>query len=423
MGGAILKDAHPDTPHGEEVGDNSSPGGQHDSRDPGSAGTNPLGMGGGGRGVDIGGPVADDPAVRTSDVLERFARPARARLKERIVEEYASRFVAFARAVDLEAYTKGQLAGRRGKELLLRYLQEIPRPSWRYRIVALKAVWTLGLELPWPLDVKRDLGRLPRPRRRETPPDVAVGEWSRALAHEPDAYNRLLWLLVAQHGWRPSHVQGLRWHHVRAGPDGRPRAIVADGLEAGFKTPAPVAARLAPEVALALEAWRREVKDGLPESPILPWRSAWGKVEPSRPLNGPLLRDRWGEIRERWKLPALRPVDLRHWVATACRRAGLSRQASAYLMGHDPAQGGAMRDWYDAPQLEDVLTEQAERLPRGPLALLEPPEVRLIDGVPPEILEVVRAYVAGDVGTMEMASRLEALRLKVLKGPTGLLEP
>ncbi len=41
-----------------------------------------------------------------------------------------------------------------------------------------------------------------------------------------------------------------------------------------------------------------------------------------------------------------------------------------------------MRDWYDNPQLADILAEQAERLHIGALGLLAPGSVELVDGIP-----------------------------------------
>ena len=407
---------------GAEDGDNSAPGKQHDSREPSLAGTTPLGTGEGGSAQDTLGSTADDPAVRTEDVLRRFAESSRARLRPETLKRYSGAFHRFAEGTDLDTLTRRRLAGPRGRRILLEHLEHVPRRSWRWTVAALKAVWTMGLNLPWPLDPKRDLGRLPPTRRRESPPDVAVKAWSDALVHEADPYLRLLWLLVAQHGWRPSHVCRLKWHHVRLDSAGRPVAIVADGTEAGFKTSAPLAARLAPDVVEALEAWQRAAPEVLSEQPVLSRRSSTGRVAPSRENGADSLRVHWNRLRAKWHLPALRPVDLRHWCATACRRAGLSKQASAYLMGHDPTAGGAMRDWYDAPPLEDVFAEQAERLPHGPLGLLEPAAALLADGLPKEAVKVLQAYLAGELGTMELATRLEAVRLKTSREVGGSLE-
>jgi len=179
-----------------------------------------------------------------------------------------------------------------------------------------------------------------------------------------------------------------------------------------------------PDVVEALETWRRAAPQVLPERAILPWRSCMGRVEPSREQRTDSFRIHWNRLRSKWQLPVLRPVDLRHWVATACRRSGLSKQASAYLMGHDPTAGGAMRDWYDAPPLEAVFEEeQAERLPHGPLGLLEPSVELLADGLPKEAIELVQGYFAEEIGTMQLATRLETVRLRTLRSTSGLPEP
>jgi len=408
---------------GAEIGDHSVPGEEHDTRGPGDAGQIPLGTDEGGKAEDSLGSEAGEFALRTEDVLRRFTESSRARLRPETIVRYCWIFRRLAKTVRLELLTRRQLAGPRGRRILLEHLERIPRPSWRPILAALKAVWTIGLDLPWPLDSKRDLGRLPPIRRRESPPDERVKAWADALVHESDPYGRLLWLLVAQHGWRPSHVCRLKWHHVRLNSAGRPVAIVADGTEAGFKTSASVAARLAPDVVEALEAWRRVAPKVLPELPILPWRSYAGRIEPPKEHDSQSLWVAWRRLRKKWDLPALRPVDLRHWCATACRRAGLSKQASACLMGHDPAAGGAMRDWYDRPHIEDMLAEQAERLPRGPLGLLEPAAVMLADGVPKEAAEVLRAYLAEEIGTFELATSLERIRLKMGREGAPRFEP
>ncbi len=69
-----------------------------------------------------------------------------------------------------------------------------------------------------------------------------------------------------------------------------------------------------------------------------------------------------------------------------------------------------MRDWYDNPEMQDSLDEQSLKLPRGPLGLLEPPEVKLTEGLPPEAVALLREFLAGGVGTLEFAHRLEALK-------------
>ena len=125
----------------------------------------------------------------------------------------------------------------------------------------------------------------------------------------------------------------------------------------------------------------------------------------------------WLRLRTKYALPPLRPKDIRHWVSTTSRKAGLSRIATAYLQGHDAAEGGTMRDWYDNPHVEDILEEQACVLPKGPLGILVPPEVKLISAMPEEASSLLQAYLAGEPGTMEFAARIETLRVKISAKP------
>ena len=115
-------------------------------------------------------------------------------------------------------------------------------------------------------------------------------------------------------------------------------------------------------------------------------------------------------------------VDVRHWVASVCRRAGLSKQASAALMGHDSAAGNSMRDWYDSPQIIDLLEEQARLLPDGPSGYICP-KVEIAEGVPEEVISLVSRYWEGKVATMEFANAIETLRLRHLEKPVNMLEP
>ena len=133
--------------------------------------------------------------------------------------------------------------------------------------------------------------------------------------------------------------------------------------------------------------------------------------------SGPLFVVKPDAINSQWKyyarshgLEQLHPKDMRHWVASACRKAGMSKQASAYLMGHDATSGGAMRDWYDQPQVDDILAEQAERLPYGPLGILLPPRIELVDK-DTDILVLWTEYMAEKISTIEFATKAEELRM------------
>ena len=397
----------PDILAGGEEGDNSPPGEQHDSRDTDFVGTTPLGTGKEGADQDGGDLHEADTPLRTSVIIERFRDQTRARLRPETQQEYAVAFRRFAVGAGLESFTRRQLAGPKGRMLVLAHLEHVPRPSWRCHIAMLKAVWSFGLNLPWPIDARRDLGKFPRTRRRESPSDAVMAAWKEAISHEPNLCLQLEWLLIAQHGWRPSHVTRLRWRNVRCNEVGKPSAVIADGSLEGFKTSSPIAARLAPDIMEALDAWRKATSEPLPDRPIFP-----GRRDSSRGQDPITITKHWRRLQKRWRLPILRPVDVRHWVAGACRRADLSKQASAYLMGHDPTQGGSMRDWYDNPQIEDVLTEQAEKMPYGPLGMLGHGAIELIEGLPSDAVPLMLEYLAGQIGTMEFATRAEVIRLR-----------
>jgi integrase len=236
-----------------------------------------------------------------------------------------------------------------------------------------------------------------------------VKQWAEALKHEKDTHSRLLWALIANHGWRPSHVANLKWRNALFDGEGNPVVIVADGVDEGFKTHSPIATRLSPEVSGLLKEWRSECNNVRPEDPLLPWRTQGRQT--TEGLHRVRVGYIWQRLEKRWGLPHLRPKDLRHWVAGVCRRVGLSKQASAYLMGHDSASGGAMRDWYDAPQLQDVFLEQEECLPNGALGYLDPPRVEVIGGLPEEAISLLRSYLTGELPTLEFMNKIEALRL------------
>jgi integrase len=365
----------------------------------------------------------DDCSLRVSEVIERFRQQTRIRLKDDTAEQYAHAFRRFAKNVDIESYTRRQLAGPQGRMLILTHLDMVPRTSWRWILVALKPMWTYGMNLAWPIDNKRDLPRLPNAKPGHSPPDSEVKMWAKAISNERDTYLRLIFLFIADHGWRLSHVCRMRWRNVQYDHQEKPVAIVADGMQESFKTNSPVAARLCPEVVEAMIRWKEEIGIVSSDQPILPWRSAKGRLVRSRVQKSDELAVHWRRLEKKYRLLHLQPRHFRHWTATISRRAGLSKQASAFLMGHDATQGGAMRDYYDRPQLQDVFDEQADRLPYGPLGFLDPPTVELEGGLSKEVVSLVSAYLAGHAGTMEFASAMEKIRLQRSTQQATVMEP
>ena len=220
-----------------------------------------------------------------AEIEMRFTETTRMGLKASSQRYYLDRFRQMARAVSLEDYSKRQLAGKKGKQLILDYISGISKPSVRTQLAAIKRVWLNGLGLPWPIDNKTDIGKLPKVGRESTPSDQPIKEWAKALSMEKDSYLRLIWLFMAQFGWRPSHATGVRWSDVQNDERGHPSRIYAIGKGAEFKTYAPVAVPLWPDVAHALEEWRKLHTSPNGNGWILFHRELRGKLDVNRRIN------------------------------------------------------------------------------------------------------------------------------------------
>lgn len=59
--------------------------------------------------------------------------------------------------------------------------------------------------------------------------------------HERDIYVKVEVELIMELGWRPQHLYGVRWEHLKYDAEGHPYSIVADGVDSNFKTGAPIA--------------------------------------------------------------------------------------------------------------------------------------------------------------------------------------
>ena len=108
-----------------------------------------------------------------------------------------------------------------------------------------------------------------------------------------------------------------------------------------------------------------------------------------------------------WKETAFGGEESSSWTTS-----GMSKMASAYQMGHNPVTKGSMRDHYDNPEVDEALDEQSALLPNGVLGYLDPPKVEVVQAVDPVLAAILVEYMAGKLTTMELANRMETLRLK-----------
>jgi len=71
-----------------------------------------------------------------------------------------------------------------------------------------------------------------------------------------------------------------------------------------------------------------------------------------------------------------------------------------------------MRYRCDNPQIGDIVKEQAEKMPRGPPGMLGQGAVGPIEGMPPDAVPLIIEYLSGQIGTIDFATRAEAIRLR-----------
>jgi len=366
----------------------------------------------------VGAITDDDSLVNADDVITNFEKLGALRLRGGTSYQYERIFLRFASAVSLNRYSKRQLAGLKGKELLLRYLLEkVPVPSRRTACAALKCIWEEGLKIPFPI-VRRELGELPEVGRRQSPRDADVMPWIGAISREEDPYLRTLVLFIFQLGIRPSHACLFRWSHTKYGPDGKPEAIITTGREAGNKKFTPVKARLPQDLADALAELKKVVPDALPEDTILPRHKRNGQLVRGR-MTSQQFAYQWERFQKKHLLSHLRPVDLRHWTSTICRRAGLSYAATNALQGHKCSSQN-LRDRYDNPEDDELLLEQGTTLPGGPCGYLMP-KLEVDQALPVELTQALSKTLSGEMLPSQFVENITAYLTRQLKKPANTM--
>jgi integrase len=383
----------------------------------GSTEDNRLGEDGG----SASGPqfIDGDSLVNVDHIIENFQKMAGKGLRGETPKRYVRSFERFAEAVDLERYTRRQLAGRKGQELLLRYLLgHVSAPSRKTRRSILKCVWMEGLNLPYPVS-RRQLGELPEVQERQSPRDSDVLPWLKAIEREEEPYLKVMMLIVFQLGVRPSHARLFRWKHVRFGLDGKPDAIITSGREPGNKRMTRVSARLPPDLSEALTELKKTMPGVLIEDPILPHRMPDGSFERNVEMTDDNFPAQWRRFQAKHLLTGLRPVDLRHWVSKICRMAGLSYAATNLMQGHK-CNSKNMRDRYDHPEDEEIFAEQASVLPHGPIGFVCP-KIELDQALPAELTQALGRCLKGEMLPGQFAETITAYLTRQLKKPVSTI--
>lgn len=399
-------------PPGGEAGDNSPPEGRHGTHDAAlGAVETPRGTGGEARRLDE---LPWDAHVRLDEIKARFEAMTAARLtRGKTREDYWRRFERFAECEGLGRYTKRQLAGEKGREVLIRHYPHISERSRAFVLSGIKKVWTRGIGLPWPLE-KDDLPRPPRPRRGVAPRKEYVERWVEAARREPDAYERS-WLLVELNGGlRPVDQQAeLRLEDLVFNVAEEPVGIHAQAADHGFKRDADVRQHLPAEVAGALKDWLKEHPAPSAKAYVWPWRGmkeGLGKthVDANRMLTDRAIERMRRKFAERNRLPWLTSKDMRHFVRTVLNDSGMKKVERHYWQGHafNPAD---MDERYGDKPAEETFEAQRRHLPQGVLGTFLRLGPADDEGVPSEVREIWSRMVAGELESSEAAEALRGL--------------
>jgi hypothetical protein len=374
----------------------------------------------------LGDLAAGESALNVEAIIARFVDETKNRFRPGTptASDYSAAFRRFAKAVDLGEIERRQLTSKRAHKIVMDYMARMKTGSKRWILTALQRVWVYGGLGPWPIDIGRDFGRsLPKPQRREAPPDTEVLPFAKALATEPDAYTRVFVRMILTYGLRPVDQLGaIRWGNVRYDDTGRPYAFVARGVDEGFKTGSPWIAHIPSDLITDLKDWNWKSPNSAPEAPILPRMGRHGKVADAMRLSSNRsTRELWEAYKQRHGIrSALTMAHMRHFVKRHGRRV-LDPAILAYWSGHDAkSEGGGMSLHYGTNlPVQEVLEEQAREWPEGPLGDLMPVRVQEVGTFPPQVMNAIREYMeGGSDAELAMAlgeARREASRLRLAR--------
>jgi len=382
----------------------------------------------------------DDSPLNIEKILIRFDEISRNRYRGGTPKYYMWWFRRFATHANLERYNRRQIAGNQGKKMILGFLSTLPKRSVKVANAAIKSVWRRGIGLPYPIETDIDLDRPPKAMPRSVPPDSIIREYMAKLNNENDPYLRALWMIKANYGWRPQHTCKMKWRNVEFDENGMPVRFIGDGARELYKNNSVIIATIFPDVADALLQLRKMPGyDSSPEKPIFPFRYiATGKFVSSEAIianKNPRrkyphhirltpteqkpddLRTHWESIWEKYGVQKMRMCDIRHWVSKACKDAGLTEKdqdVACALMGHDPAPGINMQNWYATKSVEEIIDLQKLRLPNGPLGTLRV-DIQVTSDIPQEIAKLWLKYSNGEIGTFDLTNELESIKNRQLQ--------
>ena len=288
---------------------------------------------------------------------------------------------------------------------------EVKDFSRKYVNSGLKTFWTLGLGFKrgsYPVDLKADLGRQPKYRKRQSPDDYVVIPWIDAMDRDDDRYRIALVRTMLQINPRPANLCSWDNRHVVRDVDGKPYAIRTAGDEEGNKTFSPTIVRLSPDMVQAIEDIQSMNPNPRSEYPLFPYRDVHKVIHPAKRMTTGNFGAEWNRFRESHGLNPLLPVYVRHWGTTTCSAAKLSNVAIQAMHGQEMGSGEGMTGKYDQRSDRRIFDEQEKVIPYGPIGVVKPKVVEIDKDVPRELIDGLSKVWHGDIKFSQYAETLMA---------------
>jgi len=350
------------------------------------------------------------------------------------IKPYQRIWDTFTKAANLARYSKKDLEGPKGKELILSFLDTKAESSHGQVLAAIRAHWQGGLELPWPIN-KYDMIRVDQGSNESAPEDWELLKWDEAVQKEPDPYIRLVVKMNLEYGWRPEdQLSEMKLRNLVFDEDGELMGFYADGRTEGFKTSSPVVAIVTSYVRADLETWLKSSRQSQPETaPVfLNRRSRAPNGSPRAPekVGKPLgcyydgrlddadVRGILDEFAAEFGLPRITPRRFRKavkgmWDRVLPRDGKAIRDViKARWTGHKVRNAiDGMEATYDKPTAKTVLKEQLAHVPNGLLAVIRPPKVETLeDETEAEAMAMFRDYLQGKSLLSDVSRAMEVLK-------------
>ncbi|MCJ7517444.1 MAG: hypothetical protein MUO18_05725, partial [Methanomassiliicoccales archaeon] len=161
------------------------------------------------------------------------------------------------------------------------------------------------------------------------------------------------------------------------------------------------------------------IPDSLPEDPILPYRRKNGEFDKAKGMNSDLFSVQWERFERKHILNRLRPVDIRHWVASTCRKAELSLAARCALQGHK-FKSSNQNENYDNPQDVEIIEEQSRAIPYGPIGFVCP-RMEVTQALPSELTDALSNCLIGEMLPSQLSEMVIAYMTRQIKKPVSNL--